>query len=141
MPSTMPPTKHEDQEMIPQTPPKEHNNKKTHSLMTFNTSPRRPVKERLGKRPHSVANRKQDYHRDETTRRPIKGRISARRSRRKCQPLKPSGQELAPQREVWNQDQNGYWYPNQDEDTNELGNVEPSDQEESKNRDLQSSKI
>ena len=56
--------------------------------------------------------------------------IIARRSKRKCRPSKPSGQEFAPQRKVWNQDQDGYWYPNQDEDTDELGSVESSDQEE-----------
>ena len=36
-------------------------------------------------------------------------------------------------REVWDQDQDGYWYPIQEEDTyweTKLGNVESSDQEE-----------
>ena len=129
-PLTPPSLRHDDPETIPQTPPKEQNNKKTHSPITFNTSPRRPVKERLGERPHTVANRRQDYHQDETPRRPVKDRLGVRRSKRKCRPLEPSGQEFAPQREVWNQDQDGYWYPVQHKDTNELGNVESSDQEE-----------
>ena len=126
---SQPPPKHDDPESIPQTPPKELINRKTHSPITYNTSPRRPVKERLGERHHSGTRKIQDHHRDEIPRRPLKDGLSPRRSRRKYRLSKPSGQEFAPQRKVWNQDQDGYWYPNQDEDTDELGSVS-SDQEE-----------
>ena len=79
--------RHDDPEMIAQTPPGEQNNKKTHSPITFNTpqidTPRRPVKDRLGEKPHTVTNRRQDYHQDETPRRPVKDRLGVRKSKGK----------------------------------------------------------
>ena len=62
--------------------------------------------------------------------------LGVRNSKRGPQKFKPFRQGFAPpqsselNREVWDQDQAGYWYPIQDEDTDELGNIKSSDQEE-----------
>ena len=41
-------------EPVSQTPPREQINRLTHSPITYNTPPRRPVRERLGDRPESI---------------------------------------------------------------------------------------
>ena len=70
---SQPPPKHDNPESIPQTLPKEQINSKTHSPITYNTSPKRPVKERLGKRPSKA----KDHLRDEAPRRPLQVDINA----------------------------------------------------------------
>ena len=75
--------RHDDPEMIPQTPPRDQNSKKPPSPIIFNASPRRPIKDRLGERPHNDVNRRQDHYQNETPRRPVKDRLGIRRSKQK----------------------------------------------------------
>jgi hypothetical protein len=78
--------------MIPQTPPMDQNNKKTHSQITLSTTKedasRRPVKDMLGLR--------QEYVQDETPRRPVKDRLGTRRSKRNIKPFDPFKRGFAP---------------------------------------------
>ena len=127
---SQPPPKLDDPATVPQTPPKEQTNNKTHSPITYNTSPRRPIKERLGERHPSGTSKAKVHHRDEAPQRTVKDRLGPRRrSRRKCRLTKSSRQDFASERKIWDHDQAGFWYPNQKEDTDELGNVS-SDQED-----------
>ena len=127
-------------EMIPQTPPMDQNNKKTHSPITLSTTKedasRRPVKDMLGLR--------QEYVQDETPRRPVKDRLGTRRSKRNTRPFDPFKRGCAPprssefSRETWDQDQAGYWYPSKTKTV--MMNWEmlnPQMRRDNKNRNLQ----